>query len=142
VVSVERGFARAENPPAAAAQPAPAAAKAAVRERAAARVRAAEDLLELLRQREQAGEAVTVALMDLKAAAQRRLAEARIDATDVPAERIRAAEEYVGQARQMLEVLQQRRQAGADVTRLETAQGACSLADAEYLLAKLQAEPG
>ena len=115
---------------------APAAAGAALREKAVARVRAAEKVLAVLEQRVQAGEALTPAVLELQGRSMRRLADARIDAADDAAGRVRAAEQYVQQCRDMLAMLERRR--GQDVTGFQMAQAECDLADAEYMLAKAQ----
>ena len=122
--------ARGGNPPAAGAM------GAELRQKAEARVRAAESLLTRLEQRRQANEPLTPAFVEFRGAAQRRLAEARIDATDDPAARVRAAEQNVQQCRDMLAVLEQRK--AQDVSFVQIAQGEYYVADAEYLLAKMQ----
>jgi hypothetical protein len=149
VVTMERGFAQAQAQrgaakPAAPAAPAAATAQpgtppAAVSEKAAARVHAAQQVVDALKQREEAGGPIGPAFIELKAGALRRLAEARIDAAASPADRQRAAEENVKQCREMFDLLESRRAVGADVTRVETSQAAYYVADAEYTLAKLQA---
>jgi RNA polymerase sigma factor (sigma-70 family) len=112
---------------------------AGLRELAAARVQAAQELLATLDQRERAGDPMTSDFVDLKMTTLRRLVDARIDAADGHAARLRAAEQYVQQCRDLLGILKQR--LGNDVTRVGIAQGAYQLADAEYLLAKLHGMP-
>jgi hypothetical protein len=107
-----------------------------VREKAQARARAAEKVLAALEARVQAGDAITVAFLDLQAGWMRRLAEARIDATDDSAARVRAAEQHVQKCRDMQAMLERRK--GQDVSNVQLAQGEYHLADAEYLLAKMQ----
>lgn len=99
-------------------------------------MQAAEKVLTALGQRIQAGEALTPAVLELQGRSMRRLADARIDAADDAAGRVRAAEQYVQQCRDMLAMLERRR--GQDVTSVQMAQGECDLADAEYMLAKAQ----
>ena len=107
-----------------------------VRNKSTIRVTAAENLLAEIEARERAGDPLTPSFVDLKADAFRYLADARIDAAPDAISRTRAAEQYVQQCRDMLGILQKR--LGNDVTRVSIAQGAYHLANAEYLLAKLQ----
>jgi RNA polymerase sigma factor (sigma-70 family) len=109
----------------------------AVRAAAANRVAAAEKVIALLEQRLAAGEPYTPEFTALIATAHRNLAAARIDAADNTAARVRAAEQYVQQCHDALAILERRR--GQDITAVGVAQGAYHLADAEYLLATLQA---
>ena len=107
-----------------------------LREKAQARVRAAEKVLDALEARLQGGDVITPSFLDLQAGWMRRLAEARLDATDDPAARARATEQYAQQCRDMLAILERRR--GQDVSNVQRAQGEYHLADAEYVLAKMQ----
>ena len=109
-----------------------------LRQKARARVKPAEDVVTLLEQRVQGIEPLTPSFVQLQARWRRRLAEARIDATDDSAARVRAAEQCVQQSRAMLAILDERRKAGADVTFVEVSQGTYEVADAEYLLATTQ----
>jgi hypothetical protein len=109
-----------------------------LRDKAIARVRAAEKLLDKLEQRQEADEALTPSFVELKAAAQRRLADARIDASEDAESRIREAEEYVSACRKMVGLLNALHETGGDVTSVQVAQAAYYLADAEYLFEKLK----
>jgi RNA polymerase sigma factor (sigma-70 family) len=107
-------------------------------ERAAARVAAAEKLVAALDMEMNVGNVpLTTSFVELRGAAQRRLAEARVEAAgNDGAARSAAAEDYVRQCRVMLELLNKRK--GQDVTLVQLRQGEYHLADAEYFLAKLQ----
>ncbi|HEX8914728.1 MAG TPA: sigma-70 family RNA polymerase sigma factor [Humisphaera sp.] len=135
-VLVARGDTRAGGPPPAVA-PAGAGDLAA---KAAARVKAAEAVVAQLEKAEQAGAALTPDFVKSKAAAHRRVAEARIDAA-APADRagrVKAAEEYVGQCRQMLAHVRARRDAGFDASDTAVAEAEYTVADAEYALEKVR----
>jgi hypothetical protein len=136
VLTVNR--ARAQGPAAAAAARPSNAAQ--VRQAATARVLAAEKLVAWMDQEINPGQIpLTPDFVERALSAGRRLAEARVDAApdDFPA-RVRAAEEYVRHCRTMLDLLGRRK--GQDVTQVQVSQGAYYLADAEYLLAKLQSD--
>ena len=108
-------------------------------QKAQARVKAAENVLTSLEKRiEGQAEPFTPSFIELLARCHRRLAEARIEATDDPAARVRAAEQYLEQSRRTLAMLEARRKVGADVTYVEVALGTYEVADAEYLLVKMQ----
>ena len=136
-VTVSRGTAKAQDRAELAA--AQGGGAALVREKAAERVKYAEQVLVHLNARLQAGEAQTPTFIELQTASLRRLAEARIDATNDRNAQIKAVEEYVRGVRETATILQKRFDAGVDVSRVQVAQGQYHVADAEYLLAKLQA---
>lgn len=114
------------------AQQAPAKAASELQDRANARVKAAEKVVEILTAQMRSG----ITSVNELAPAQRRLAEARIDAAaDAPAKQ-RAAEDYVKQCRQNVEIVKAQNQAGV-VTAAAVPEADYFLADAEYVLAKL-----
>ena len=104
----------------------------------AARVIAAREVVDALEQRAQAREPLTPAFIELQAVAKRRLAEAQIEATNDSAARLRIAQQLVKESRDYLNILEQRKAARTDVSDVQVAQWSYHLADAEYLLAKLQ----
>ena len=107
-------------------------------DKATARVLAAQEAVDALERRAQAGEPLIPAYVELQAVAKRRLAEAQMEATNDPAARLRIAQQLVKESRDYLGILQQRRAARTDVGDVQIAQWSYHLADAEYLLAKLQ----
>ena len=114
------------------AQQPPAKATSELQDRANARVKAAEKVVEILTVQFRSGLATVTDL----STAQRRLAEARIDAAqDAPAKQ-RAAEDYVKLCQQTLQLIKKQNDAGAATT-AAVFEGDYYLADAEYLLAKL-----
>jgi hypothetical protein len=120
------------------AQAAAPAAEGELREKSAARVKAAEQLVESLQAELNVGNvALTPYFVETKLIAGRRLAEARMEAADDRNARLRAAEQYVEQCRDMLKILASRK--WQNVTASGVVQGKYFLADAEYLLAKVQA---
>lgn len=121
------------------AQPAAAIQHGSVQVAAENRVKAAQDLLDSIDVRIRAGEPLTLSLVDLKASALRHLAEAKIDAAGDRTGRVLAAEQYVQQCRELLKMLEARRE--MDVSNTQLAQGKLHLANAEYLLAKLSTAP-
>lgn len=140
LVTVGRGAALARPGPSVPADSGRAAAAAAdLREKAAARVNAAEQLVQHIDARVQAGEAMTPTFVDLRMTALRRLAEARVDAAENRGAAVQAAEQYVEQIRAAVGILRKRFEAGVDVSRLQVSQAQYQLADAEYFLAKLRA---
>jgi hypothetical protein len=107
-----------------------------IQQKAQARVQAAENVLTFIDKRIEAGaEPLTPSFIELRGRAQRRLAEAQIDAAADTAARRRAAERYVQQSRESLAQLEKRM--GQDVTQFGLAQARYEVADAEYLLAKI-----
>ena len=133
-VVTQRG-ARAQNQSAGQARIAP----GQLSQHAAARVQAAQQVVDALNSRAQAREPLTPTFVELQAMAERRLVEAQMDATDDPAARSKIAEQHLQQCRDTLAMLKNRMQARTDVSDVQVAQEAYHLADAEYLLAKLQA---
>ena len=127
------------NARAADAQPAAAIQHGSVQVAAENRVKAAQDLLDSIDVRIRAGEPLTLSLVDLKASALRHLAEAKIDAAGDRTSRVLAAEQYVQQCRELLKMLEARRE--MDVSNTQLAQGKLHLANAEYVLAKLSTAP-
>ena len=119
--------ARAQNVPAPAAD---------LRALADARVQAARKVIEMLDRQIQSGQPLTPSLVELKGTALRRLAEARIDASPDPAARLRAAEEYVQQSRDLHNLLDRRQ--NMDVSAIQLSHSAYHVVDAEYFLAKLK----
>ena len=109
-----------------------------VRQTADARVKAAMEVVVTIDQRLDAGEALTPTMVELKAAAQRRVAEARIDAATSHGERLKAAREHIEQVRAFADILEKRYEAGLDVSRVQLAQANYYVADAEYVVAKLE----
>jgi len=103
-----------------------------------ARVTAAQEVVDALQRREQEREPLTPTFIELRAVSRRRLAEAQIEATNDPAARLRIAQQYAKESRDYLQVLINRMMARTDVSSLQVAQWKYHLADAEYLLAKLQ----
>lgn len=132
-MNLQRG-ARAQNQPVAASSDG-----SLLRQRAAARVQAAQQTVDALRQRAQAREPLTPTFVELQALAERRLVEAQIDATDDPAARAQIVQKYVQQCRDTLAMLNARMRARTDVSEVQVAQSTYHLADAEYILARLQA---
>ena len=135
VVAKNRGLVFAQSTPAAPAAGAPG---DAVRQTADARVKAAMEVVAVIDQRLEAGEALTPTMVELKAVAQRRVAEARIDAATSREERLKAAREHIEQIRAFAEILKKRYEAGLDVSRVQLAQANYYVADAEYVVAKLE----
>jgi RNA polymerase sigma factor (sigma-70 family) len=109
-----------------------------LRQRAEARVQAAQEVVAALDARARANEPLLPPFVELRAMANRRLTEARIDATDDLAARFRFAEQHVQQCRDTLAMLKLRMGAGGDVSSVQVAQMGYHLADAEYLVAKLR----
>jgi hypothetical protein len=103
-----------------------------------ARVIAAQEVVDALERRAQAREPLSPAFLELMAVARRRSADAQMEATNDPAARLRIAEQLVKESRDYLGLLEQRRDARTDVSDVQIAQWNYHLADAEYLLAKLQ----
>jgi RNA polymerase sigma factor (sigma-70 family) len=133
VVGVRRGVAQAasDTPRVAAAG------GAALHQKALDRVKAAEKLMQILDDQLFVGSApMSPALVELRGAAARRLAEARVDAAENHQARVNAAEQYVQQCRKMLDVLNLRKE--QDVAMVQLRQGEYHLADAEYYLAQVQ----
>jgi len=119
---------------------APTPAEKEVGERAAARVAAAEQwVLRLQKEADVGNVPLTPSFVEIKSGAQRRLAEARMDAAvGDSAARLRAAEEYVDRSKAMVRTLELRK--GNDPPSGEVVlQAKYFLADAEYLLAKVRA---
>ena len=135
VVAKHRGLVFAQATPAAPATGAPG---DPVRQTADARVKAAMEVVATIDHRLEAGEALTPTMVELKAASQRRVAEARIDAAASREERLKAAREHVGQVREFAGILKKRYEAGLDVSRVQLAQANYYVADAEYVVAKLE----
>ena len=135
VVAKNRGLVFAQATPAA---PAAGAGGDSVRQTADARVKAAMEVVATIDQRLEAGEALTPSMVELKGAAQRRVVEARIDAAATREERLKAAREHIEQVRAFAEILKKRYEVGLDVSRVQLAQANYYVADAEYVVAKLE----
>jgi hypothetical protein len=96
---------------------------------------AAERLLDALEQEMKVGNVpLTPEFVNRLGNAQRHLADARIEAATIPADRVKAAQTLVTQCKEFLKILELRK--GQDVTSVQLRQGECFLADAELLLAK------
>ena len=113
--------------------------KAEVREKGLIRLRTAENALASIERRLLEGaEPLSPAAIELQCVWMKRVLEARLDVTEDPGARLHLTEQYVQQVRGMVRTLQQR--TAEDVTRVQMTQADYQLADAEYLLAKMQAQ--
>lgn len=114
-------------------------AQANLRELYQERLEAARDVVTVLEQRLEAGEALTPTMVALQIEAYRHVAQAEADATGDKAGRIAAAGRYVRRCEQVVNILDTRHKAGVDVSSLQVKQAQYHLADAKVMLARAMA---
>ena len=114
---------------------------AALRELYRERVKAARDVVKVIEQRVEAGEALTPTMIDLQAQSFLRLAEAEMAAADDNAGRVTAAGQYVRRCEHILKVVDSRFQAGLDASMVQVNQAKYHVADAKVRLAETMARP-
>jgi RNA polymerase sigma factor (sigma-70 family) len=117
----------------------PRAATGPLADKASARLAAAQDVVTALDIRARANEPLTPTFVELQGLARRRLTEAKLEVTDDAGARAAIVQQHIKECRDYHALLKNRMGAGADVSNLQVSQWAYHLADAEYLLAKVQA---